>query len=110
MSNLLGRTFGEAFPMRVVKAPAALATIFLLLSAGSPQAAPAVPREPAVSAPAITTVRQRCGTDLKRGPGAWQDKHGAWHGSCVPKRKMAGPSGYSTPSGGTANELNAQEL
>ena len=38
-----------------------------------------------VSAPAMTLVRQRCGEGMKREK-AWQDKSGAWHGRCVPKR------------------------
>jgi hypothetical protein len=50
------------------------------------QATLAVPHhEFAVAAPAITTVRQRCGEGTKREK-AWQDKSGAWHGKCVPKR------------------------
>jgi len=49
------------------------------------QAAPAALHELAVAVPAITMVRQRCGEGMKRGK-AWQDKTGAWHGPCVPKR------------------------
>jgi hypothetical protein len=49
-------------------------------------AMPALPHHDLiVSAPAITTVRQRCGEGMKREK-AWQDKSGAWHGRCVPKR------------------------
>src|SRR5207244_2926522 len=40
----------------------------------------------AIAAPAITMVRQRCGEGMKR-ENAWQDKNGAWHGRCVPKRQ-----------------------
>jgi len=50
------------------------------------QAAPIAPHEFAVAAPAITTVRQRCGEGMRREK-AWQDKNGAWHGPCVPKNK-----------------------
>ena len=50
------------------------------------QAAPPVPhRDFTISAPASTMVRQRCGVGMKRAK-AWQDKGGAWHGACVPKR------------------------
>jgi hypothetical protein len=48
------------------------------------QAAPAVPHDIGVAAPAIIMVRQRCGEGMKRDR-AWQDKNGAWHGRCVPK-------------------------
>jgi hypothetical protein len=49
------------------------------------RAAPAVPHEFAVGTPTIMPVRQRCGQGMKR-QNAWQDKQGAWHGKCVPKR------------------------
>jgi hypothetical protein len=50
------------------------------------QAAPiAVPDRVVAAAPSIEMVRQRCGAGMKREK-AWQDKGGAWHGACVPKR------------------------
>jgi hypothetical protein len=72
------------------------------------QAAPVVPRHDlTVSAPVITMVRQRCGVGMKRS-NASQDKQGAWHGPCVPKRG-AGSGSNVVNQGDTANELNAQE-
>jgi hypothetical protein len=53
--------------------------------AASVQAAPVALHGLAVATPWITMVRQRCGEGMKRG-NAWQDKTGAWHGTCVPKR------------------------
>jgi hypothetical protein len=35
-------------------------------------------------------IRQRCGAGMKRA-NAWQDKAGAWHGPCVPKRSGTTP-------------------
>ena len=49
------------------------------------QAMPAALHDVVVAAPAITMVRQRCGEGMKR-ENSWQDKNGAWHGRCVPKR------------------------
>ena len=46
-------------------------------------AAPAAPHELSTGRPGITDVRQRCGKGWHRQNG-WQDKHGAWHGKCVP--------------------------
>jgi hypothetical protein len=62
-------------------------SVGLLIAVGATaQAAPLVPhRDFTVSAPASTMVRQRCGVGMKRAK-AWQDKGGAWHGPCVPKR------------------------
>ena len=65
-----------------------LAALVSLGGLGMPvpaRAAAAVPHEFTVGAPAITPVRQRCGQGMKR-QNAWQDKQGAWHGKCVPKR------------------------
>jgi len=76
------------------------------------QGAPVVPRyNLTVSAPVITMVRQRCGVGMKRS-NASQDKQGAWHGPCVPKRGAGaglGPNSNIVNQGNTANELNAQE-
>ena len=71
--------------MRVMIIPL-VALVGLMGLAVPVQAAPAAPHELAVAAPAITMVRQRCGQGYKR-ENAWQDKQGAWHGRCVPKRK-----------------------
>src|SRR5262249_39924833 len=75
------------------------------------QTAPMVPHQylsVSVIASAITPVRQRCGQGMKRA-NATQDKQGAWHGACVPKRG-AGSGGSITGSGdNVANQLNAQE-
>jgi hypothetical protein len=67
----------------VIVAFVALAGFATLASPAT--ATPIVPRHDLVSAPAITMVRQRCGEGMKREK-AWQDKYGAWHGRCVPKR------------------------
>ena len=70
--------------MRVVVTPL-IALAGLIGLAAPVQATPALPHhESAVTAP-ITMVRQRCGEGMKREK-AWQDKGGAWHGKCVPKR------------------------
>ena len=69
--------------MRAVVVPV-VALVALLGTAVPVQAVPAGPHGLAVSAPAITLVRQRCGEGMKRDK-AWQDKAGAWHGRCVPK-------------------------
>jgi hypothetical protein len=66
------------------------------------QTAPAVPHQE-LSVSAITMVRQRCGQGMKRAM-ASQDKHGAWHGPCVPKRGAG-----AAVSDNISNELNAQE-
>ena len=64
----------------------ALVAVFGLLAVpATVQATPAAPHDLALTAPAITMVRQRCGEGMKREK-AWQDKGGAWHGKCVPKR------------------------
>ena len=71
------------------------------------QTAPVVPHQDLSVSP-ITPVRQRCGQGMKRA-NATQDKQGAWHGPCVPKRG-AGFSGSIAGSGdNVANQLNAQE-
>jgi len=71
--------------MRAVIVPF-IALIGLIGLAAPTHATPAVPHhEFKVGAPAITTVRQRCGEGMKREK-AWQDKGGAWHGRCVSKR------------------------
>ena len=74
------------------------------------QAAPVIPRHNlTVSAPVITTVRQRCGVGMKRS-NASQDKQGAWHGPCVPKRGAGtGANSNIAHQGDIANELNAQQ-
>ena len=70
--------------MRAVIVPFIALTGLIGLAAPT-DATPAVPHhEFRVGAPAITTVRQRCGEGMKREK-AWQDKVGAWHGRCVPK-------------------------
>ena len=69
--------------MRAISPPA-VALAGLLCLATPLQAAPVVPHDLGVAAPATTLVRQRCGTGMKREKG-WQDKNGAWHGKCVPK-------------------------
>jgi hypothetical protein len=71
--------------MRAVIVPLVALTGLVGLAAPA-QATPAVPQhEFTVAAPAVTTVRQRCGEGMRRA-NAWQDKSGAWHGRCVPKR------------------------
>ena len=73
--------------MRAVIVPF-IALIGLIGLAAPTHATPAVPHhEFRVGAPAITTVRQRCGEGMKREK-AWQDKGGAWHGRCVSKRQV----------------------
>jgi hypothetical protein len=69
------------------------------------QTAPTVPHQE-FSVSAITMVRQRCGQGMKRAM-ASQDKHGAWHGPCVPKRG-GHSSGNVANQGDIANQLNAQ--
>lgn len=89
--------------MRAVIAPffALVGSVALAVPA---QTAPVLPHQQ-LSAPAITMVRQRCGQGMKRAM-ATQDKHGAWHGPCVPKQG-AGVGPRSADS--TANQLNAEE-
>jgi hypothetical protein len=70
------------------------------------QTAPVVPHQE-LSVSAITMVRQLCGPGMKRAM-ATQDKHGAWHGPCVPKRG-GHSSGNIGNRGDIANQLNAQE-
>jgi hypothetical protein len=70
------------------------------------QTAPVAPKED-LSVSAINMVRQRCGQGMKRS-NVTQDKQGAWHGPCVPKRG-AGPNSNIANQSDTANELNAQE-
>jgi hypothetical protein len=71
--------------MRAVIMP--LVALAGLMGLATPaQAAPAALHDLTVAAPAITMVRQRCGSGMKR-ENAWRDKQGAWHGRCVPKRK-----------------------
>jgi hypothetical protein len=70
--------------MRAVIVPLVALAGFIVL-ASPVEAAPAALHELSVAAPAITMVRQRCGEGMKR-ENAWQDKNGAWHGRCVPKR------------------------
>jgi hypothetical protein len=88
----------------------AVALVGFISFAAPVQAAPVVPRHDlTVSAPVITMVRQRCGVGMKRS-NATQDKQGAWHGPCVPKRgAVSGPNSNIVNQGDTANELNAQE-
>jgi hypothetical protein len=74
----------EALMRAVVLPLVSLAGLFAL--AAPVPAAPVILHDLAVSAPAITMVRQRCGAGMKRA-NAWQDKNGAWHGPCVPKTK-----------------------
>src|SRR5436190_22193267 len=72
------------------------------------QTAPVVPKED-LSVSAINMVRQRCGQGMKRS-NVTQDKQGAWHGPCVPKRGAgAGPNSNIANQSDTANEFNAQE-
>jgi len=72
------------------------------------QGTPVVPRHDLIAAaPVITMVRQRCGAGMKRS-NASQEKQGAWHGPCVPKRGDGSGSNIVN-QGDTANELNAQE-
>jgi hypothetical protein len=70
------------------------------------QTAPVAPKED-LSVSAINMVRQRCGQGMKRS-NVTQDKQGAWHGPCVPKRG-ASPNSNIANQSDTANELNAQE-
>lgn len=71
------------------------------------QTAPVVPHQD-LSASLITPVRQRCGQGMKR-TNATQDKQGAWHGSCVPKRQAGSAGKIAGPSDNVANQLNAEE-
>jgi len=91
----------------------AVALVGFIGFAAPVQAAPVVPRyNLTVSAPVITMVRQRCGVGMKRS-NASQDKQGAWHGPCLPKRGAGagpGPNSNIVNQGNTANELNAQEV
>ena len=59
------------------------------------QATPVAPHYGSVADPAITQVLHRCGKGYYR-QNAWQDKQGAWHGKCVPKK----PKKTSNPSQG----------
>ena len=88
----------------------AVALVGFIGFAAPVQGAPVVPRyNLTVSAPVITMVRQRCGGGMKRS-NASQDKQGAWHGPCLPKRGAGpGPNSNIVNQGNTANELNAQE-
>lgn len=70
--------------MRAVIVPLFALAGFIGLAAPI-EAAPIALHDLAVTAPAVTMVRQRCGEGMKRAK-AWQDKNGAWHGPCVPKR------------------------
>ena len=71
------------------------------------QTAPVVPYQD-LWVSAITPVRQRCGQGMKR-TNATQDKQGAWHGPCVPKRGAGASSNIPGASDNVANQLNAQE-
>jgi len=61
--------------------------------------APLAPPGLVVAAPTIELVRQRCGQGMKREK-AWQDKNGAWHGKCVPKK---GATQQSLPRSSSAH-------
>ena len=69
--------------MRAMITPLIAIAGLIIELAGPVQAAPAIPQDLGVAAPAITLVRQRCGHGFHREK-AWQDKGGAWHGKCVP--------------------------
>jgi hypothetical protein len=62
---------------------ASIAAAGLIGLAAPVEAVPTGPRHLSVAAPPITQVRHRCGTGFHRHNG-WQDKQGAWHGTCVP--------------------------
>src|SRR5262249_61563275 len=89
---------------------AMIATLFALacsvVLAVPAQTAPVLPHQE-LSASGITMIRQRCGQGMKRAM-ATQDKQGAWHGPCVPKRS-ARTGAVVGSSDHAANQLNAQE-